>query len=114
MVRWDRGAALAGLDLDEWVSRFRVRYVPAKVLGGGQILGLNANTTLGKEFRIPRYEIWLADDAVDLERFLVLHEAVEMYLREQGWLYEPSHEYAERVVQEILGEDPDYEEYRTT
>lgn len=112
-MRWDGGRALSGVDLDELVSRFTVRYVPAELLGGGDVAGINCHTTLGRELGCPRDEVWLAEDMRDLEPFLLLHEAVEMHLRDEGWLYGPSHEYAELVVEHLMGDHPDYEEYVT-
>lgn len=100
--RWDHGAALGLIDVGAWVKKFNVTYVPSSVLEN-RYAAIQALTTLGKRMGLGEWEVLIDDELREHELYLLVHEAVENYLRRLGWLYGESHSYAEKYVEKVLG-----------
>lgn len=97
---------LDGLDLAAWMDSFDVHYEDDPVLR--EHVAVHALTTYGRRNGLGASEIWIHPDFDDFEEMLVHHEAIENYLRRQGWNYERSHAYALRKDRERYGHTSNY------
>lgn len=102
---------LAGLDLEDWVSRFDVRFVPSDVLED-RFAAIHQLTTRGKQLQLGEWDILVDDRLEEFVDILRLHEAVENHLRRHAWTYPKSHKYAQKIEKEVFGGTDLYERYR--
>lgn len=102
---------LDGFDLDQWVGRFDVLFIEPAVMEIDRAVALHRLTKYGPELGIGEWEIWIADDCRPYQEYLVLHEAVENYLRRKGWDYDSSHEAAVVAERAFFGHLPKWQRY---
>lgn len=108
---WDEGREIVDLDIPTWVKKFHYEFVSEDTLGPNA--AIHALTTQGKELQLGQWDVLIVHDFKQYLDFLMVHEAVENWLRRKGWLYQPSHEYSEHVEDELFGDDPKFVEYRS-
>lgn len=103
--------ALQGLDLEAWLDRFTVQFKPRSVMDVDRAIALHRLTKYGPQLGIGEWEIWIAEDCRDYADYLALHEAVENYLRREGWSYPDSHEAAVEAERRMFGEQDRWQHY---
>lgn len=103
--RWDGGKAVLPLgNAIEWTKNFNYELVDEDVLGPNA--AIHALTTQGKELGLGEWDILVSKDFKSYLDFILVHEAIENYLRREGWTYPTSHHYAEHVEDEMFSKDP--------
>lgn len=99
---------LAGLDLEDWLPRFHVRYVKRLP---DDLVAVNSLTTWGRKHGLGEWEIVMLESFRPWTDFLLLHEGVENWLRRQGWKYAPSHDVATAAEEEAFAGTPRYDAF---
>lgn len=97
------------LDIDRWLSHFRVRYVDPRTLGN--LVVIHKLTTYGRGAHLGDDDIWIASDMKAFTPIILLHEGIENYLRRSGWDYRSSHDAALRAEVETFAGTALYRRY---
>lgn len=102
----------AGLDIGAWSRRFDVAFVdPAVMRRAGDAVALHRLTWWGPRLGMGEWDLWISEDTREWARYLVLHEAVENWLRRRGWTYATSHREAVRAERRAFGHEPEWRWY---
>lgn len=84
---------LGGLNLEEWLAHFKVKFVPPDELPD-DLISIHKLTTFGRGHHLDENEIWISSDYREFADIILLHEGIENYLRRQGYSYGISHDLA--------------------
>jgi hypothetical protein len=103
---------LADLDIDAWSQKFHITFVAPATMGqAGDAVALHRLTWWGPRLGIGEWDIWIAADCQKWARYLLLHEAVENWLRRRGWKYTSSHQTAVKAERQAFGREPEWHWY---
>jgi len=100
---------LAGLDLDAYARRFRVIISDDPDLE--RYVAVHRLTTYGRKHGFGDLDIHVHRSFGEFADVILLHEAVEHWLRAGGWLYDESHEAAMEVERERFGGTEYYDRF---
>lgn len=92
---------LAGLDLDDWIAKFRVFVSDDPDLE--QYAAVHRLTYYGRIHEFGEWDVHIHRRFEEFVDVILLHEAVENWLRREGWLYKSSHAAAMDAERRFFG-----------